>query len=202
MRPLPVLVVCPFLQGCLAFGYPSVTQTPAVAVTEPDVKAFRVTRDHKFFGALIAGAFQIGDAVEEIPISENVIPSQSNSYFHYRTLAFPFAGHHERSVSVCLYRRGFEPEIVQARFSFVECWRQEPIKVTWKKIETSEAREKAVDDLNSLVVNRSNAISVFIAEEYLALAGSTTDEETRRRLQDKSQKILAGLYWHVTATNR
>jgi hypothetical protein len=201
MRLCLILLVCPFLQGCLAFGYPSTTQTPSIVVNDPEVKAFRMTRDWTTYGAIIAGAFEIADSIEDIPIADNMIPPQRDSYFNYHYLVFGFGAGHDRSVSVYLYRRGYETVVVEAHSSLA-WWRQQSITPAWKKAETLQAQEKAIDELNVRFGYRTNAVASFVAGEYAALAKTAKDEESRKTLEEKAREALAGQYWKLKAADR
>ena len=203
MRMLPILLVCPFLQGCFAFGYPSVNQTPPIVVTDPDVKAFRVTRDYECFGHIIAGAMKMGDSIEEIPITDRLIASQRDNYFRYQTFVLGFGAHNDRSVSVYLYRRGFETIVIEPH-SWLAGWHQQEISPAWKKAETLEAQEKAIDDLVIYRARPANAFCQFIADEYTAVALKATDESARKRLEEKATRTYPDLDQtaKLTATNR
>lgn len=192
MRCWPVLLVCPFMTGCLGYCYPSVMQTPPIAVEQSDVKAFRVTRDRAFFGCIIAGSFIINDAVEDLPIVANEVPAQRDSYLASGYVTFPFlmGGDHVRSVCVQLYRRGNETITIEPRSSLAECFRKNPIEVVWKKAVTLKALEKAIDDLNRHSAQADAVVSAFLVEEYTHLAENPlADDKSRERLLENAKEI-------------
>lgn len=188
-----VLLVCPFMTGCLCYGYPSITQTPAIAVPALEVRAFRVRAENGFYGAFIAGAFLRGNRVEEIPTAGSEVPPQKDCHFVREFLAFPiWAYNYHRQVYVQLYRRGFEPVKVEARSCLLECWRNQPITVSWKKTQNVAAREKTLEDLSLLDTPyyHDPQFREFLANEYTALANDpSADDETRTRLLDKASSL-------------
>jgi hypothetical protein len=190
MRLLPILLICPSMTGCLAYGYPSITQTPPVHVMDPDVKAFRVTADLTIGGFMIAGYFLPGDSVDEIQIIDGVVPSQHDAHFAYDYTIFPVAGNRRRTITVCLYRRGYETVRVESRCCLAEWWCKQTREISWKKAETLEAREKAIDDLNPRFGICPTAVSAFLVDEYVALAAVARDDSTRKKLQEKAERTL------------
>lgn len=194
MRLFPILLVCPCLTGCLAYGYPSVAHTPAIKVDEPDVKAFRVTNGMERSGACIAGLIRFDFDIKELPIEQGEIAPQQDAYLAYRCLAFPVVSwSYHRSLIVRVYRRGFETRVIESQgvsglFTASVATLEEP-----KRAETIEAREKAIDDVAPDRYWSDNPeVSEFVAGEYLALAGSPElagpdHEETRQRLVKKAE---------------
>jgi hypothetical protein len=187
MRNALLIAVCPFLSGCIAFAYPSVRQTPEIVVPEPDVRAFRYTSDFGFFGAIIAGAVQVGDKVEEVPITNATIDAHRDNYCRYCFMAYPiFATHHTRNETIRLYRRGYEVAEIESRHWLLESFRTQPIAVTWRKAETLEAQEKAIDDLTPGFGGWTPSFAVFLAEEYSHLSESPlADAQAQKRLRAK-----------------
>lgn len=199
MRLLPVLLVCPFLTGCLAFGYPSLTQTPPLRVAEPQAKVFRVTTGHKSYGPWMTGPIQLLGSIEEIAVLQGEVPAQYDAHWIYYYLAFPVAeGSYNRHFEIRVYRRGFETRVIEPR-SVMTAVLPAPLDLTvGKRADTLEAQEKAIDDVLSGLMFWQNAqASAFLAEEYLALASNAElagfeHEKTRKRLEEKAKKARAG----------
>jgi hypothetical protein len=195
MRVLLILLVCQCLTGCLAYGYPSVSRTPAIWVDEPGVKAVRVTHGLKMWGPVMTGPFEFEGGVEELPIENGEIQPQQDAYLAYYYLAFPVArGWYQRSFEVRLYRRGYETRVIEpqplmdALFADSAASVPEP-----RRAETIEAREKAIDDVAPDSAWSDNArVNEFVAGEYLTLADSPElsgpeHEQTRLRLVEKAE---------------
>src|SRR5262249_12000959 len=116
MRAWLPLLCCPLLSGCFGFAYPSVSETPAVAVIEPDVRAFRVVSECTVSGPCITGPIQFSRQVEEVPGAWPVVQSQQDAYLAYHYLLFPVLnGSRSRSLQVLLYRPGYETIEIPAR---------------------------------------------------------------------------------------
>src|SRR5690242_17494757 len=128
---LCLALVLPLLPGCLAFGYPSVSRTPPLAVPEPDARAFLATSEFTRGGCVIAGSVQLSRSVREIPVRAAAVPSQWDSYFSYYYLLFPFTGCNAHSARVLLYRPGYETVEVRPR-PWWQCLDGRPVGVTWK----------------------------------------------------------------------
>lgn len=79
MRIFVILLVFPFIQGCVAFGYPSMSQTPSIEVGEPDVKAFRIKTRYIWYGWLSGPIKTVSELGEISPKRElfrlNITPS-------------------------------------------------------------------------------------------------------------------------------
>jgi hypothetical protein len=195
MKHLFALLLCPLSSGCLAFGFPSVTATPAVAVDAADVRAFRVTYDSLSGGALIAGWVQIGDQIEEIPVHEMRVESQADASFCYLYMLPPFAGGHGRSVRVLLYRPGYETVEVPPRPWWQFPSAAAPERVTWKEAVDLAAEVRAVDELvekGRLRWPCSNAAVLgFVAQEYerLGQTAVTADPAIRKHVDDKLAEV-------------
>jgi hypothetical protein len=223
MRYVPILLlVLPLAAGCLAVGYPSVRQTPAVVAPEPDVHVFRVIadderhldgpnqlpteRDHAFHvlasdgrpDAVKVGVQLTSCTIEEVPIENGEAPAKTDTYFAYYYLAVPFEGWRARSVSLRLYRRGYETVALESRPWLGPLGKAGAEKVKWKKADTLEAREKAIDDVGRWLLKRSSpAVNDFVADEYLALAnGPLADRPEHRparaRLREKAKVAREG----------
>src|SRR4026208_1331330 len=89
MRCWLLCLACPFLSGCLGFGYPSFTKTPEFKTSAVDVRAFRVISEVTMSGPRMPGPIQVGRSVEEIPILDDTVGPQSDGYFAYYFLLFP-----------------------------------------------------------------------------------------------------------------
>jgi hypothetical protein len=205
MRILAVFLLCPLLSGCLGFGYPSVTRTPAIQVDEPDVQAFRVMTDRILTdskGFLPGGqSYPIVlplTTTEKLPSTPRTISPQSDAYFDYRLLVFPIVSEgYSRSLEIRLYRRGYETVSIPA-----EAWlpfSEQQAKPQWKKVADLADFEKAIEgigasSLGDLFRPSSQDVRQFVAQEYAWLAQSEwaagPDRETdRQRLLDKAKKF-------------
>lgn len=199
MRYSPLLLVCPFLQGCLAFGYPSITQTPPLVVKEADVKAFRVTSGFHSYGPWMTGPIELHGAIQEIPIHDHEVAVQRDAYFAYYYLAFPLMeGSYGRSFDIRLYRRGYETMVIQPRSWMFALAANRLDNIAWKKAETLEAQEKAIDDVIAGLSSWNNdTVKERLAIEYLTLAdiaqvSGPQDEKTCKRLQEKAKMVRKG----------
>jgi hypothetical protein len=197
MRILPV-IACPFFCGCLAFGYPSFSQTPTIQVDEPDVQAFREVYDRKQSGPFMTGPIEISRTIEKLPAGKQ-IASQSDAYFPYFCMAFPLVdASHSRSLEIRLYRRGYQtvsiPAVSWLHFTMSEARPQ------WKKAETLADLEKAIEDISPYswsLSSGSTQVRQFIAQECLWLAQSEwaagpEKKEACQRLLDKAKECRTG----------
>lgn len=196
MRRLLLFVVCATVSGCLAFAYPSVSNTPTIQVEGPDVQAFRVVSEFRQWGPWMTGPIEINQTVEKLPEANHTIASQSDAFFPYYYLAFPLAeGAHGRSLEVRLYRRGYETVSVPAVSWFQPSGR--PTRPQWKKAATLEDMEKAIEEIAPRRMRESCGspeMRRFLAQEYAWLARSEWAagphrEEDRRRLLDKAKEF-------------
>lgn len=191
-----LLLACPFLQGCLAFAYPCVTQTPTVVAETPEVRAFHVQQGYTRYGFLIAGAFECFDSIQEIRHENGVIPAKYDGSMRYHYVVFPVAGGHERSQEVRLYRRGYETKVLPARHWIAAPLGEHRANLDWVAVSSFGDREKAIDNIHAgLVAVREPEICNFLAEEYLTLAedlrAAQGDEESLQRVREKAEKIKA-----------
>jgi hypothetical protein len=194
MRILSILLICPFLTGCLACGYPSITQTPPIAVKDLEVKAFRVTTGITRYGGAIAGAIKFDGEIEEIAALNGVVPAQDDSHWRYYYLAFPYEGYYSRTLEIRLYRRGFETEVIDARPAIEGLWAAPVVEPHLKRAESVEAQEKAIDDVVAGVWRLDSQRISFLADEYLTIARSPQligpeHEDTRKRLEQKARNL-------------
>ena len=173
MRKLAVFLVCPFFCGCMAFAYPSITETPTIKVEEPDVQAFRVYSD-KTITEFSCPPFDITSSVTKLDTVNKSIASESKVYFPYYYLAFVLGeGSHSESLEVRLYRRGYETVSFPA-VSWLNLFGHRATP-KWRKLEKLEDLEKAIDDI---CVDRSGRseefqeVRRFVAQEYTWLADS------------------------------
>jgi hypothetical protein len=204
LRCCPILLICPFMTGCLVVAYPSVMQTPAIVVTEPDVKAFRVTEESDLQGPhWIPFSYTDSCLVEEIPLTRGEIPQHCDAYFAYEISGLSHS-YHSRNESIRLYRRGYETVIIESE-PWLACWWKNRLEnVSWKKADTLEAREQAIRDLHRMtgagIVCSISVEGPFVANEYLLLADSPLaagpeHEKTRERLRSAAQNIKEDRNW-------
>ena len=191
MRFWHICVVCPLLAGCVGFAYPDVSRTPTVALPAADVHAFRVVSQLTMSGPWMTGPVQFGETVDEIPVTSGAVGPEREAYISYYYLVFPFNGSHSRTLTVLLYRPGYEIVEVPAR----PWWRAPgggpPEEVAWKKAPDLTAEKAAVDRIASREGGRSPSKDVlrFAAEEYARLADSPAapaamKEELRRLAEE------------------
>jgi hypothetical protein len=173
MRILAVLLCCSSLSGCLGFGYPSFTETPRIDLEEPDVQAFRVVSDFKQWGPLITGPIECSLQLEILPRSRNAVARQTDSYFSYFYVAFPFEGGHSRSLEVRLYRRGYQTVRIPAHSWLAFSERETRPK--WVQLEKLEDLENAIEQIAPARWDHSlgsKEVRQFVAREYTWLAHS------------------------------
>jgi hypothetical protein len=168
-------LVCLFASGCLAFGYPSVSRTPAVAVDEPDVHAFRITSGRGFYGCLIAGCIQLDHEIETLPVVGATVKPQADCHFAYTCLLFLYAASYGREVKVVLYRPGYEAVEIPSRAR----WRWldgRPVHVAWKEAPDLASQEKAlaavIGENVEVYGKMSPEVLRFAAQEHARLAHS------------------------------
>jgi hypothetical protein len=194
MRVLLPLLVCSLLPGCLGLGYPSFCKTPTIQLEEPDVHAFRVCSGFTQSGPLMTGPIEVYKSVEKVTATDKAIAPQSDNYFSYYYLAFPFEGSHQQSLEILLYRRGYQlvsvPAVSWLRFA------DRSIRPQWKKAAKLEDIEKALDSLAPPRWNQSpisQGVRQFVAQEYAWLADSEwvagpERKEDRQRLLTKANE--------------
>src|SRR5262245_12831263 len=145
MRCRPAFLVLPFVSGCLAFGYPSLSETPTLSVPEEDVRAIRVDTQLRRGGCVITGSIEFCHSVEEIPVAAAEVGAQTDAYFSYYSPLFLSTGTTSRSMRVLLYRPGFETVTIPER----PWWRfpglTRPEAVAWKEAPDLAAQEKALE---------------------------------------------------------
>ncbi len=199
MRSWQVLLFLPFSSGCLGYIYPSFCRTPRVEVREGDIRAFRVVSSWSGSTAAFTGMLIPGRHVEEIPIIDARVEPQQNAYFGYYWLIFPFTGEESQSMSVLLYRAGFQTVEVP-ELPWWECVASSHSeRVMWTEAPDLAAQEKALkkivafvfDDLGIRLLDRK--MLEFAAGEYARLARSPLAQtaemaETRTRLLAAAEK--------------
>jgi hypothetical protein len=139
------LLICPFLSGCLGYGYPSFCQTPGAAIDDPGVRAFRVTNECKRRGCIIAGSVMFAHQVEPIGIVDSRVEAQTNNSFVSYYLLFPFEGHSSRTVKVLLYRPGYETVEIPERPWWTFLGKNQPERVVWKEACDLSSQVKALE---------------------------------------------------------
>jgi hypothetical protein len=190
MRFWPVFLTCPFLAGCVGFGYPDISRTPAVAVPTTEVRAFRVISDFTLSGPVITGPIHFINSVEEIPVVNGTVGPQRDAYFAYYYLVFPLGGYRSRTLEVLLYRPGYETVEIPARRWWQSGSSNVPEKVAWKEAQDLLAQKAAVDRIASRehFSVPSKDVLRFAAREYARLADSPMAaapamSDTREELQ-------------------
>src|ERR1043166_5254604 len=84
-----ILLIIPFLPGCLAFGYPSTQYTPAVSSLPPDVRAFKSTVSVEGMSVVMTGGERMGSTLEHVPIVKGRVDAIHQNYFAYFVVGFP-----------------------------------------------------------------------------------------------------------------
>jgi hypothetical protein len=197
MRMLPILLVCPFMAGCLAFAAPRVNVTPAVVARDSDVHAFHVTERTTFFGLINVPKGLV--TVEEIPIEHGVIPRRRDCFVSHFVFVCIVAHWHDQTDSIRLYRRGYETVVIPANRLFKAIGDWTPVEVTWRKAETLKAREEAINEIHrslDCIGIISGGQNQFIASEYAALAESKLAADVDlapQRLHGMAEKFRKGI---------
>jgi hypothetical protein len=192
MRTAFLLLACPFLGGCIAFGYPDISRTPTIPIDVPEVHAFRVVSDSEFHGFLICGTFAWGRTIEEIPVTDATVPAEVERSFPYAWEVYPIYGcNRHRSMAVLLYRPGYDLVEVPARNWLLSIATFEAKPIEWKPVPF----DRQVAALNRLLggsdsmlrsdhVDRN--VAEFAAGEYERLSRSPD-------AADDLKKALEGL---------
>jgi hypothetical protein len=196
MRLCLLIPVCPFLAGCLAYGYPDVSRTPPVAIDTPDVKAFRVADKITMWGPIITGPMSLERSIEEIPVENAIVSAQHDTFFSYYYIFFPLlSGSRDRKLDVMLYRPGYQIVDIRGRAWWEASWSDKPEPVVWKEAPDLNSQMAAVQRLSPRhMLDRTNKeVLKFAAAEYTRLANSplaATKEmaETRKQLLDYAQE--------------
>lgn len=195
MRLGILMLVCPLLAGCLAYGYPDISRTPAINIDSPDVRAFRITDETKMSGPVMTGPVRFERTAEEIPIVKAQVGSQHEAYLTYYYLAFPFDGSRIRNLKVLLYRSGYQVAEIRAHGLLEISKGEKPVQVVWQEATGLRAQMAA---LEHLVTNDPGHVAgkgllEFAAAEYTRLANSSMAaaegmEETRRELLGRAKE--------------
>ncbi len=149
MRTGVPLLICPFLAGCLAFGYPAISATPEIALPDTDVHAFRVCSEVTMSGPWMTGPIAFGSSVDDIPVVEATVSPQRDAYFAYYYLLLPIAsGSHTRDLEVLLYRPGYETVAIPARPWWQAPGSQRLEKIAWKEAPDLLAQKTARQNLS------------------------------------------------------
>jgi hypothetical protein len=196
MRAWLPLLCCPFLSGCFGFAYPSVSETPAVTVRENDVRAFRLISDWTMSGPWMTGPIQNCHSIEELPITQETVEGQQDSYFAYYYLIFPVLnGSRTRTVEVLLYRPGYETVEIPAQSRLWAWFAPKRVQAVWKPAPDLAAQEKALERIVCGYWHHSmgKATWQFAAQEYTRLAQSPLAagpemQKTRERLLAKARE--------------
>jgi hypothetical protein len=164
-----------------------------VAVGEPDVRAFLVTSRWHGGGCVIAGWVEISNDVQEVPVASAMVSPQRDAYFAYHYLLFPFGGSCSHSMTVLLYRPGYETVEVSPRSWWQSLGGDRPVSVTWKEAPNLAAQEEA---LTKIVPDHRGpsfrpAVAKFAAREYARLADSplAIAPETHERLLARAREL-------------
>jgi len=192
---ISLLLVLPFLQGCLALGYPSMTYTPEVSLPEPEVHAFKSTWGKGGIWIAMTGGYWLESSIEELPIHDGHLASQGQSYFAYFVGGFPVSFSEARFWSLLLYRPGYEIIEVPSRWRGRELFESPIDKLAWKPAPDLDSQVKALEKLcpEFGLPKPGDNVRQFVAQEYRRLATSplATTREQRDALLTKAQKLLS-----------
>ena len=142
-------------------------------------------------GPWITGPVQFGETVDEIPVTSGAVGPEREAYISYYYLVFPFNGSHSRTLTVLLYRPGYEIVEVPGPPLVAGARRRSPRGGRLEKAPDLTAEKAAVDRIASREGGRSPSKDVlrFAAEEYARLADSPAapaamKEELRRLAEE------------------
>jgi hypothetical protein len=188
-----LLLTCPFLPGCLAFGYPSVTYTPAVSNLEEDVHAFKATWGDGGMSLIMTGGEWLEDSIDELPLCRGTLESQRQSYFAYFVGGIPVSFSKHLGWSVLLYRPGYEVIEVSSRWWGRHVLEPRIDKLAWKPATDLDAQVKALQELCPEPGRRiaSERVRQFVAHEYERLAASplATTPDQREALLARARTL-------------
>jgi hypothetical protein len=145
MPRLCLLLILPFLPGCLAVGYPSVTYTPSVASLPPDVHAFRSTFEIGGMSIIMTGGERIGGSVEEIPITDGRLDSLDHVYFAYDIGGIPVTFFERHDWKILLYRPGYELIEIPSRWYGEKLFQPRIDHLDWKPANDIESQLANLD---------------------------------------------------------
>jgi hypothetical protein len=184
--------IIPLLPGCFAAGHPSFAYTPTVVAPEADVHAFRVNSTDQVFSFGVTGGICHETDVEEIPLTQGQVDSETHHYFAYTVLAFPLSFSDHRDWHLVFYRPGYEPVKIRSRWLPFKLVRSQIDHLNWKPANDLDAQTKAVDSLlpENWIVSVTHGVRDFVIKEYERLAASSVaTPEQRETLRDKARKI-------------
>lgn len=194
MPRFALLVLLPLLQGCIAFGYPSVTYTPEVTCLDEDVHAFKRSWGRDGTCMIMTGGEWIADNIEELPVDDGHLAGQRFAYFPYVIGGIPVSFSDSRSWSIILYRPGFEVVELPSRW-----WLKRPFESTLEKIDWKPALDLAAQinaieqicsDPHRSIRHCSEHVRQFAAREYERLAASSLATPAERAsLQEKAARV-------------
>ncbi len=165
------LIFLPFLPGCLAVGYPSITYTPQLPIQEPDVRAFKSMSSGGGMSMVMTGGGWRRASIEEIPLNQGCVESHEDAYFHYLVGGIPVSFSEYRHWSILLYRPGHEIIEIPSRWWGRKLFEAEVDRLEWKPVASTQAQVKALETLCPPFENRPTAgVRQFVASEYERLA--------------------------------
>ncbi len=201
MARIGYLLFLPFLPGCVAFGYPSVTYTPKLNIAEPDVRVFKSTTSTGGMNIVMTGGGWRGGRIEEIPIDHGSVETQSDAYFAYLVGGFPVCFSEFRHFAILLYRPGYEIIEIPSQWWGLMLLHGECARFDWKPAASTQVQVETLEKL--CPPNDSNlpteSVRRFVAGEYeriaLTVGTSSPDESARlhsraKRLRDFPSKIM------------
>jgi hypothetical protein len=171
MPRLIFILILPLLPGCMAFGYPSLTYTPAVACLPPDVHAFKSTFGTIGRSFMFSGGEGVYCGVEEIPIVDGVLDTLDQSYFDYFVGGVFVAYFHHDSWKVILYRPGYEIVTIPSRWFVGKMYESRLYNVDWKPAKGINSQLEALSTIwsESGPSQASDEVKDFVRNELKRL---------------------------------
>jgi hypothetical protein len=188
-----ILLLFPFLPGCLAYAYPSVTSTPQVTGLPGDVHAFKESWGMGGMSMIMTGGESFSRALEELPIQHGCLEPQHDAYCAYFVGGFPVGCFESRNWRVLLYRPGYEPVELDSRWWGQALVAPESQTVTWKCVEGVSSNVKVLDELylKCLWPGTSERVRQFVAQEFERLANAkvTMSADLHQDLLAKARRM-------------
>lgn len=178
------IALLPFLTGCFV-GYPSFTYTPRVNHVEPDVRAFLQSFGGPGWEVFFTGGTildQLSWRSSELAIENDCVESRSERYFRYFVGGFPVYAGDVRDWRIVLYRPGYEPIVLPARWSGLKLIQPEISKLVWKPAIDFDSQLKAIKMVDAGPPRQgSEEFRQFLIAEYKRLSESALCDTAERR---------------------
>jgi hypothetical protein len=200
MARVTLFLVIPFLPGCLAYGYPLLTYTPAVSNLPLEIRAFKASCEMAGTSIVMTGGERVACKLEEIPVTHGHLDAQHEAHFDYSVGGFPVRFFESHEWRIILYRPGYEIIEIPNRWSGGKLIQPALAELEWKPAPNFDSQLKA---LEALYLHHpwgplDEPLRQFFIQEFERLAASSlvASEEQReilhariRRLQDESRQM-------------